>query len=117
MQNFNSILGKFIKAIIKNRSSVLGARILGAQGYYTPNEILDQLTAATGKKTQYFQIDEKTYKSYLPEFMAQEMLENHLFIEEPGYYGGETLDKSHSILDEKLVSWKEYAGSSAAWKA
>jgi hypothetical protein len=62
----------------------------------------------TGKKTQYMQIDNKTYKSFLPEFMAQEMLENHLFIEEPGYYGGEGLEKSHELLEEKLVSYKEY---------
>ena len=53
----------------------------------------------------------------MPEFMAQEMLENHLFIESPGYYNGEGLEKSHAILDEKLVPWKEYAGKVTAWKA
>jgi uncharacterized protein YbjT (DUF2867 family) len=113
----NGSIGKFVKAIIKNRSSVLGARILGAQGYYTPTEILDQITKVTGKKTQYMQIDEKTYKSFLPEFMAEEMLENHLFIEEPGYYGGEGLDKSHDILAEKLVTYKEYLENSGAFRA
>jgi hypothetical protein len=49
--------------------------------------------------------------------MAQEMLENHLFIENPGYYNGEELEKSHAILDEKLVGVKEYAGNVAAWKS
>ncbi|KAF2822471.1 putative nucleoside-diphosphate-sugar epimerase [Ophiobolus disseminans] len=115
--DIKSDTGKFVKAIIKNRDSVLGAHILGAEGYYTPTQILEQLTEATDKKTQFYQIDEKTYKSYLPEFMAQEMLENHLFIESPGYYNSEGLEKSHEILDEKLVSWKEYAGNAAAWKA
>lgn len=49
--------------------------------------------------------------------MAQEMLENHLFIESPGYYGGEGLEKSHKILEDKLVGWKEFASKSAAFKA
>lgn len=40
--------------------------------------------------------------------MAQEMLENHLLIQEPGYYGGESLEKSHAILDQKLTTWKEF---------
>ncbi|OAK94116.1 putative nucleoside-diphosphate-sugar epimerase [Phaeosphaeriaceae sp. SRC1lsM3a] len=109
--------GKFVKAIIKKRDSVLGARILGAQGYYTPTEIMDQLAEVTGKKTAFVQIDSKMYMGFLPEFMAEEMLENHLFIEDPGYYGGEGLEKSHEILGDKLVSWKEYAGNSAAYKA
>jgi hypothetical protein len=111
-----TITGKFVKAIIKNRSSVLGARVLGSQGYYTPTQILDQLSEATGKKTQFVQLDNNTYKSFLPEFIAQEMLENHLFIEEPGYYLGEGLEKSHENVEEALVSWKEFAGSKSAFK-
>lgn len=109
--------GKFVKAIVKKRDSVLGARILGAQGYYTPQEIVDQLAEVTGKKTAFMQIDAKTYMSFLPEFVAEELLENHLFIEDPGYYAGEGLEKSHEILGDRLVSWKEYAGNSAAFKA
>jgi hypothetical protein len=71
----------------------------------------------TGKKTQYMQIDENTYKSFLPEFMAEEMLENHLFIEEPGYYGGEGLEKSHDILGDKLVTYKKYLENNESFKA
>lgn len=63
------------------------------------------------------QVDEKTYKSFLPDFMAQEMLENHLFTEDPGYYGGEGLEKSHEIVQDKLVTFKEYLANSGAFKA
>jgi len=115
MIDIKSDTGKFVNGIIKHRDSVLGARILGAEGYYTAPEILDQLSKATGRKTQFYQIDDKTYMSYLPEFMAQEMLKNHQLIESPGYYNGEELEKSHAILDEKLVSVKEWAGTVAAW--
>lgn len=49
--------------------------------------------------------------------MAQEMLEMHQFIESPGYFNGESLEKSHEILEDKLVGLKEFAGNVAAWKA
>lgn len=78
---------------------------------------MDQLAGVTGKKTHFMQIDSKMYMGFLPDFMAEEMLENHLFIEDPGYYAGEGLEKSHEILEDKLVSWKEYAGNSASFKA
>ncbi|KAL1797068.1 hypothetical protein ACET3X_005608 [Alternaria dauci] len=111
--DIKSDTGKFVKSIIKNRQSVLGARIFGAQDYYTPIQILDQLAKVTGKKTSFLQVDENTYKSFLPEFMAEELLQNHLFIENPGYYGGERLEKSHEILDEKLVGLKEFLEKSS----
>jgi hypothetical protein len=95
---------------------VLGARILGAQGYYTATQILEQITEVTGKKTQFMQIEGDVYKSFLPEFMAQEMLENHLLIENPGYYGGEGLEKSQGIVEEGLVSWREYVEKGEVFK-
>jgi hypothetical protein len=107
--------GKFIKAIIKNRDSVLGKQILGAENYYTPEQILSDLEAATGKKTHFAQVTAEQYKGFLPEFIAQEMLENHLFIEEPGYYNGAELKESHDILEEKLTSWKEFIQNSGAF--
>ncbi|KAH8716733.1 putative nucleoside-diphosphate-sugar epimerase [Phaeosphaeriaceae sp. PMI808] len=115
--DIKSDTGKFIKAIIKNRSSVLGARILGAEGYYTPTQILDQLSEVTGKKTHFVQVDEKTYKGFLPESVAEELLENLLFIENPGYYGGEGLGKSHEVLEDQLVGWKQFAGKSTVLNA
>jgi hypothetical protein len=107
--------GKFIGAIIKNRSILLGSHIFGAVDYYTPEQILAVLEEVTGKKTQFVQVSSEAYKSFLPEFMAQEMLENHLFIEEPGYYGGASLDGSQKILKEGLTTWKEYVQKSGAF--
>ncbi|KAF1364295.1 putative nucleoside-diphosphate-sugar epimerase [Lizonia empirigonia] len=83
-----SLAYPFVKAIIKNRDATLGKQILGAEKYYTAEQILSELAAATGKKTNYMQLSAEQYKGFLPPFMAEEMLENHLFIEEPGYYNG-----------------------------
>lgn len=103
--------------MIANRSKVLGARILGATDYYTAKQIVDQITEVTGQKTQFVQISDEAYKSFLPEFMAQEVLENHQFMEKPGYYNGESLDESHKILKLELTSWKDFVAKSAAFKA
>lgn len=61
-----------------------------------------------GKKASFYQISSEQYKSYLPDYMADEMLENHLFIEEPGYYLGESLEDSLALLDAKPMSWKQF---------
>ncbi|KAH7115187.1 putative NmrA family transcriptional regulator [Dendryphion nanum] len=101
--------GKWVNAIIKNRDTLLGKHVYAAADYYTPTRILAELEEVTGAKTTYTQVPGDVYKSFLPEFMAEEMLENHLFIEEPGYYNGAGLEESLAILEEKPESWKEYA--------
>lgn len=104
-------LGKFVAAALKNRSETLGVQILAAADYYTPNRILAEFEDVTGKKTQFVQVDSETYKSFLPGPMADEMLENHLFIESPGYYKGQSLKESHDLLERagfKPTSWKSF---------
>lgn len=118
--NLQSVLttsptGKFVKAIIKNRDATLGKQILVAENYYTPEQIASDLESATGKKTHFVQLSAEQYKGFLPAFIAQEMLENHLFIEDPGYYNGAELGESHNILEDKLTTWKEFIANSGAF--
>lgn len=56
-------------------------------------------------------VDNEAYKSFIPGHMGLEMLENHLLIEEPGYYNGRSLSESQDILKNagyKSTSWKEF---------
>lgn len=56
-------------------------------------------------------IDAETCKSFLPGPLADEMLENHLFIEEPGYYAGRDLKESLNLLADvglKPTTWKDF---------
>lgn len=108
MLTFLQLAGKFVKAIIKNREKLLGAHVFGAADYYTPEQILATYEEVTGKKTKYAQVSNEQYKGFLPEAIAEEMLENHLFIEDPGYYNGASLDESLGYLEEKPTSWKEF---------
>lgn len=96
---------------MKNRSEALGAQILAAADYYTPTRILAEFEEVTGKKTRFVQVDNETYKSFMPGPIAEEMLENHLFIGNPGYYSGQSLKWSHDRLKKagfQTTSWKKF---------
>ncbi|CAG8237963.1 unnamed protein product [Penicillium salamii] len=104
-------MGKFVAAALKNRSETIGAQILAAAEYYTTTRVLAEYEEVTGRKTRLVQLDRETYKSFIPGPMGQEMLENHLFIEDPGYYGGRSLKESQALLAKsgfQATSWKSF---------
>ncbi|KAI8719542.1 NmrA domain-containing protein [Fusarium sp. LHS14.1] len=106
-----SDLGKYVAAAIRNESEVLGKQILAAAGYYTPTQIVSEFEQVVGKPARFMPIDAATYKSFLPEPLAEEMLENHLFIEEPDYYNGRDLKESLDLLASvglEPTTWKEF---------
>ncbi|KAL1841905.1 hypothetical protein VTJ49DRAFT_6427 [Mycothermus thermophilus] len=106
--------GKFVKAAIKHAAELNGKRLLAAAGYYTPERILEEFEEVTGNKTAFMQVSPEQYRAYLPANVAQEMLETHLFIADPGYYAGESLEESLKLLDEKPTTWKEFVRRSNA---
>lgn len=105
-------MGKFVKPALKNPEQYNGKHILAATDYYPVSRIVSEFEEVTGKKLSYHQVSAEQYKSFLPEFMAEEMLENHQLIEEPGYYNGASLQESLNALDEKPTTWKEFLGKS-----
>ncbi|KAJ4297510.1 hypothetical protein N0V90_005402 [Kalmusia sp. IMI 367209] len=109
--DIESDMGKFVVAAIKGQTEVLSKQILAAAGYYTPSQIVSEFTEVTGKKAQFIPVDANTYKGFLPGPMADEMLENHFFIEEPGYYAGQDLTESLDLVANvglKPATWKEF---------
>lgn len=98
-------------AAIRNEEKVLGKQILAAADYYTPSRIISEFQEVTGKQARFVTVDSETYKGFFPGPMAEEMLENHLFIEEPGYYNGKDLSESVELLAGvglKPTSLKEF---------
>jgi len=103
--------GKFVKGILLNREKTLGKRVLAAENYYTFNEIVEQfkeLYPEAGKTARFNEIPHEAFKGYLQsaagmnETVSQEMLENMRLLNEFGYYGGESLDFSHSVCISKM---------------
>ncbi|KAF1816397.1 NmrA-domain-containing protein [Eremomyces bilateralis CBS 781.70] len=84
-------MGKFVKPALKKPDAFNGKRIFAATDYYP-----------------FTQVTADQYKSFLPDSMAQEMLENHLLIEEPGLFDGISLQESLDALEDKPTTWKEF---------
>lgn len=109
-------VGKFIKGILLNREKTLGKEIYGAEKYYTLSDIIkifSEVKPIDGKGARYVQIPGDKYKEVLagygmPPFIQEELLQNWQLNVSPGYFLGESLDESQSILDEKLTSFAEY---------
>jgi len=118
--------GKFVKAAILHRDQLLGKRILGATAYLTAAEIVEgfkRVFPLAGATARYRQLSESEYVEALakgkgmPEHIAQELLENMLLLDSPGYYGGESLDGTHKLVEDWLMTWEEFARSSTKWGA
>ncbi|KAK9427566.1 hypothetical protein V1505DRAFT_358662 [Lipomyces doorenjongii] len=106
--------GKFVAAAIKKRSTVLGKDIYEAADYYSPSRIVKEFTEVTGKPASWTQVPADQWKQYLPPAMAQEVLENYLLLEAPGYYAGADLKESHDLLEQKPTTWKEFVTKNKA---
>ena len=118
--------GKYVKAAILHRDRVLGKRILGATAYLTAAEIVEgvkHVFPKAGATATYKQSSEVEYLQGLiqgkgmPEHIAQELLENMLLLDQPGYYGGESLDDTHKLVVDELTTWEEFAKKSTRWGA
>jgi hypothetical protein len=110
--------GKFVKGILLNREKTLGKRIFGATDYYTLTQIVDQfkeLYLEAGKTANTAELPHEVFKSILgstgmsPD-SQEELLQNMRLMNEFGYYGGASLEESHSVsLLEVHRSKKFYA--------
>ncbi|KAL1858276.1 hypothetical protein Daus18300_010022 [Diaporthe australafricana] len=112
-----SDIGKYVVAAMRNRDAVLGKQILAAADYYTPSRIVSEFQDVTGKAARFVPISAEAYKSFIPGPLADEMLENHVFIEDPGYYAGADLKESLDLLAGvglKPTSWKEFLDANKA---
>jgi len=115
--------GTFVKGILLNREKSLGKRIYGATDYYTVDEIVKQFQEQypeAGKTAKAVALPPQVFKGILaqsgqPEESAEELLQNMLLMQDFGYYGGESLEESHSVLVDKLTTWKEFMAKSEAF--
>ncbi|PHH86947.1 hypothetical protein CDD83_9546 [Cordyceps sp. RAO-2017] len=109
--------GKFVKAAVKHFPSTDGKRIYAATDYYSPSRLISEFGTAMGKPAKAQPVSQDTFKSFMPPAAGQELLENWLLLESPGYYGGADLAESLALLDEKPTSWKEFVESNkATWE-
>ncbi|KAF4989084.1 hypothetical protein FGRMN_9370 [Fusarium graminum] len=104
----NTDMGKFVKAAIKNFPGTLNKRIFAATDYYSPNRIISEFSEVMGKPATFNQVPAEVFKTFLPAPIADELTENMILLEDPGYYGDADLKESLDLLDEKPVTWREF---------
>ncbi|KAF9869604.1 NmrA-like family protein [Colletotrichum karsti] len=115
--------GKFVKAIVLNRDKLLGKRVLGATEYVTTGEAVEtfkRVYPEAGKNAKYNEIPHDAFRGALkgmgmPDFAAEEMLQNMRLLDEFGYFGGEKLDESHALVEDKLTTWEEHVKNAKAF--
>ena len=82
--------------------------MLGAQGYQSPQGIIDGFNKVKEGKAvaKYVDVEPQTWKMYLPELIREEMMENMVLMPRFGYYGGESLDESHAVSNVDIWGWE-----------
>ncbi|KAG6033259.1 hypothetical protein E4U19_006731 [Claviceps sp. Clav32 group G5] len=102
--------GLFVRAAVRHFPATEGRRILAATEYYTPARIMAELEEVTGKKVSYMETPHDAFKTFLPKAAAEELFENMLLLQDPGYYAGADLQPSLQLLgDDKPITWKAFA--------
>ncbi|KAI0473693.1 NMRAL1 protein [Xylariaceae sp. FL0804] len=108
--------GKFVKAIVLHRDALLGQRFRGATAYTTPAELVAGFRRAfpqTGEGARFARQSEADFRAGFaawgaPEFVATEMYENMLLMQDFGYYGGAPLEPSLALVEEPLTTWEQH---------
>ena len=94
--------GKFTAGILLHQPELLGKDIYGATGWYTPTDIVNTISEVGGTKTTYQQVPDKTFQSFFPESMGEEMMETFMLLRDYAYYGpggDEVLEYSLKVRD------------------
>ncbi|CAG9996933.1 unnamed protein product [Clonostachys byssicola] len=108
--------GLFVKAALK-LSEPTGRQILAAAEYISPNQLIAEFSEVTGHKATFAQVPVDVFKSFLPPQIADEMNDNMLLLQDPGYYQGADLADSLQLLDAKPTTWKAFVeANKAKWE-
>lgn len=119
--------GKFVRGMVvglEDGTFKLGGAVLGASRRYALQEAVDtfaKLFPEEGKRAKFLQLPNEEYKGIMlgagmPDFAAQEVLENMRLLGEFDYYGGDSLDESVKLAGPGLTTLEEHMRGVEAWK-
>ncbi|KAJ5768915.1 hypothetical protein N7520_003474 [Penicillium odoratum] len=104
-------MGNFVRAAILNKPESSANTVYASSNYYKFDDIPSHFEAATGKKLKVVTVPGEVFRSFLSGFspeMAEEIYENLMLLEDPGYYAGAVLTSSLNLLSEKPVGLTEF---------
>lgn len=108
--------GKFVKGILTHRDQLLGKRVLGAENYYSADEMVNifkEVKPESGQNAVALSLPVEVFrgilgKSGMPPPAAEELSQNFEMLAQCGYYNKATFEESQAILDEPLATWKHF---------
>jgi hypothetical protein len=112
--------GNYVVAILLAGASVNGHSLQAVSEWLTPNQIVENLSSATGKKFNYRNIPEDVFAGFLPPPVAQELKENMVLVRDFSYYGLGTEKKQEeqdsSLKLESKSTLAQWAKASGKWQ-
>ncbi|KAK7962346.1 Pex13 protein [Apiospora aurea] len=115
--------GKYVKAMVLNQDAVRGQRFLAATAYATADELVADFQQAFPAQTaRYAEVPKDAFfaaltqgPAGLPEFAAVELYENMRLMSDFGYYGGDSLDWTHGLIEDPLTTWRQFVETASAF--
>ncbi|KAJ6088374.1 hypothetical protein N7486_009635 [Penicillium sp. IBT 16267x] len=104
-------MGNFVRAALLNKPNSGANTIYASSNYYKWDDIPSHFEAATGKKLMVVTVPGEVFKSFPPGLspeMTEEIYENMMLLEDPGYYAGADLTSSLNLLAEEPVGLTEF---------
>ncbi|KAL9617539.1 MAG: hypothetical protein Q9160_007697 [Pyrenula sp. 1 TL-2023] len=107
-------------------ASVDKRRLIGVSQWRSPNEIVADISRVTGTETKFVSLPPEVFKGFLPEAIAEEMVDTMVLIRDYSYYGKEVEVKqaeSDKFLskEQPKSSWASFLenywvkGKTTAW--
>ncbi|KAI4275952.1 MAG: hypothetical protein LQ337_002825 [Flavoplaca oasis] len=110
--------GKFAAGILLNTSELLNKDIYAATGWYTPTDIVKAVEKFSGKKATFNEVPDETFRSFLPEAIAHEMMQTFMLVRDYAYYGpggDKILAESLKYVAEKPTTLEEFVAKSGPY--
>ena len=107
-------LGNFVRAALQNQpqAGTAANTIYASSDYYSFDNIATHFEKATGKTLKIVSVPGDVFKGFLsaslPPDMVEEVYENLILLEDPGYYAGADLTPSLQLVSEKPMGLEEF---------
>ena len=85
--------GKFIGAVLAEPERYEGKVLWAATGLWSMKQVAETIGKVSGKEVTYEQLDEETFRTFMPPVLGGYTVDMMRFIQDPGYYGKETRER------------------------
>ncbi|KAE8423723.1 hypothetical protein BDV36DRAFT_242008 [Aspergillus pseudocaelatus] len=104
--------GTYVAALLRDGEGVRGVTLYAATGLYSFSEIVEIISAASGKVVRYVRVPDDVYAGFMKSDQGGRTVAMMRFFEEVGYFGpgtGELVEKTTGMVKGRLTTFEEFA--------